>query len=124
MDTKYKSISISHHRDSMLIWTVSKLVSFMFFKYFILIYNQEKVEDPSGMLPREYCIQNLIESRRTNFFTSTAPRLLNCICISRIVKVSTTSVLHQCSSKLITRILSDEIATGIASEDGQWNLQL
>lgn len=108
----------------MLIWTVSKLVSFMFFKYFILIYNQEKVEDPPGMLPREYCIQNLIESRRTNFFTSTAPRLLNCICISRIVKVSTTSVLHQCSSKLITRILSDEIATGIASEDGQWNLQL
>jgi len=46
----------------------------------------EKVEDPPGMLPREYCIQNLIESRRTNFFTSTAPRLLNCICISRIVK--------------------------------------
>lgn len=124
MDIKYKSISILRHRDSMLIWTVSKLVSFMFFKYFILIYNQEKVEDPSGMLPREYCIQNLIESRRTNFFTSTAPRLLNCICISRIVKVSTTSVLHQCSSKLITRILSDEIATGIASEDGQWNLQL
>ena len=108
----------------MLIWTVSKLVSFMFFKDFILIYNQEKVEDPPGMLPREYCIQNLIESRRTNFFTSTAPRLLNCICISRIVKVSTTLVLHQCSSKLITRILSDEIATGIASEDGQWNLQL
>ena len=107
----------------MLIWTVSKLVSFMFL-YFILIYNQEKVEDPSGMLPREYCIQNLIESRRTNFFTSTAPRLLNCICISRIVKVSTTSVIDQCSSKLITRILSDEIATGIASEDGQWNLQL
>jgi len=123
MDTKYKSISISRHRDSMLIWTVSKLVSFLFL-YFILIYNQEKVEDPSGMLPREYCIQNLIESRRTNFFTSTAPRLLNCICISRIVKVSTTSVIHQCSSKLITRILSDEIATGIASEDGQWNLQL
>ena len=51
-------------------------------------------EQPSGddkdasMLPRERCIAHLIESRRTGFFTSTAPRLLNCICISRIVKVS------------------------------------
>ena len=81
------------------------------------------------MLPREYCIQNLIESRRTNFFTSTAPRLLNCICISRIVKVTMTYIIIQynlyfLNSETIDRILSDEIATGIASEDGQWNLPL
>jgi len=43
-------------------------------------------EVEESMLPREHCISHLIESRRTGFFTSTAPRLLNCICISRIVK--------------------------------------
>ena len=101
----------------------------MFFRIVIFIYYQEKVEDPPGMLPREYCIQNLIESRRTNFFTSTAPRLLNCICISRIVKVTMTYIIIQynlyfLNSETIDRILSDEIATGIASEDGQWNLPL
>ena len=113
----------------MLIWMESKLVSYMFFRIVIFIYYQEKVEDPPGMLPREYCIQNLIESRRTNFFTSTAPRLLNCICISRIVKVTMTYIIIQynlyfLNSETINRILSDEIATGIASEDGQWNLPL
>jgi len=46
----------------------------------------ERVEDPVGMLPKDLCIRNLIESRRTGFFCNTAPRLLNCICISRIVK--------------------------------------
>ena len=45
-------------------------------------------EVEESMLPREHCISHLIESRRTGFFTSTAPRLLNCICISRIVKVT------------------------------------
>ena len=44
-------------------------------------------DDPEDMLPRALCMDNLVASRRTSFFTSTAPRLLNCICISRIIKV-------------------------------------
>ena len=86
MVSKSTSPFTSLRKDSMPIWT-ELMVSFWVL-FLNLVDFEDITDEPEDMLSKKRCLEHLLESRRTNFFTSTAPRLLNCICVSRIVKVS------------------------------------